>query len=294
MASQREVDLLVPLPPRCRTTGSGDLQPTKGLQKSISKLIAKKAVKRFRRTLVSTGAQQHFAALGGKNSARFLTVAPTEPALQLSDDHARIAFRTRLNAPPASRLPSACACGARLTADDPGHLLRCTKQPGGHAIKRHDDVNRALITSIKRANLFVQAEPNGLCSDARLRPDLLCLLGSTTYIGDVTIVTPKPPKDDVSALVQTEQRKVAKYSGKLDRAQQDAVFTPLAFDTNGGFGPSAERFISLIADECEGDSRFDFHQNLINRIAVAIQRGNATIVLEGLKTAARVSAARRQ
>jgi hypothetical protein len=61
---------------------------------------------------------------------------------------------------------------------------------------------------------------------------------------------------------------------------QDAIFTPLAFDTNGSFGPSADRFMALIADKCDGDSRFDFH---INRIAIAIQRGNATIVLEGLK-----------
>jgi hypothetical protein len=75
---------------------------------------------------------------------------------------------------------------------------------------------------------------------------------------------------------------------------QDAIFTPLAFDTNGSFGPSADRFIALIADKCDGDSRFDFHQNLINRIAIAIQRGNATIVLEGLKTAARIGASRRQ
>jgi hypothetical protein len=67
-------------------------------------------------------------------------------------------MHTRINANPAPRLPSTCGCGNQLSPDDPGHLLRCTKQPGGHAIKRHDDVNRAIITSLKRANLYSRAQ----------------------------------------------------------------------------------------------------------------------------------------
>jgi hypothetical protein len=47
--------------------------------------------------------------------ASFLSsVAPTEAALQLRDEHAIIAMRTRLNATPAPRLLSTCGCGKQL------------------------------------------------------------------------------------------------------------------------------------------------------------------------------------
>ena len=62
------------------------------------------------------------------------------------------------------------------------------------------------------------------------------------------------------------------------------------FDVHGAIGPAATQFIAKIASQADGDAQFEIEQGLTNQIAIAIQRGNATMILEALKHSQRASA----
>jgi hypothetical protein len=49
-------------------------------------------------------------------------------------------------------------------------------------------------------------------------------------------------------------------------------------------------FIAKIASQADSDAQFEIEQGLTNQIAIAIQRGNATMILEALKHSQRASA----
>lgn len=66
--------------------------------------------------------------------------------------------------------------------------------------------------------------------------------------------------------------------------KEEYIFTPLAFETFGAIGPETSKFLShlgkLMFDATGGSRSLDF---LLQRISVAIQRGNAISVLGTLK-----------
>lgn len=65
--------------------------------------------------------------------------------------------------------------------------------------------------------------------------------------------------------------------------------TSASTDSNGAFGPQAESFVEAIAQRAEPDLRFETLHALISTIAIAIQRGNARILIEGLHLANKAS-----
>ena len=73
-----------------------------------------------------------------------------------------------------------------------------------------------------------------------------------------------------------ESRKKTKYSNLLS----SHVFTPVAIETSGVFGPETEAFIKELGRrlrQVTGDERS--HQHLVQRLSIALQRGNAASVL---------------
>ena len=80
--------------------------------------------------------------------------------------------------------------------------------------------------------------------------------------------------------MEAEQRKRSKYS----HLEVTHCFIPVAVETLGAMGPEARSLFKEIAHRIKityGEERA--HQFLLQRVAVAVQRGNAASVLGSLR-----------
>ena len=78
---------------------------------------------------------------------------------------------------------------------------------------------------------------------------------------------------------QAERKKIAKYSS-LDSSYQ---FIPVAVETGGTFGPKTHELVSELGRRVRRVTlEENSHQYLVQRIAIAVQRGNAASVLGSL------------
>ena len=72
----------------------------------------------------------------------------------------------------------------------------------------------------------------------------------------------------------SSSRKKTKYSNLLS----SHVFTPVAIETSGVFGPETEAFIKELGRRLWQVTE-QSHQHLVQRLSIALQRGNAASVL---------------
>ena len=145
----------------------------------------------------------------------------------------------------------------------------------------NDIIHRALSS----AKVPSRLEPAGIyCSDGK-RPDSITLVSwesGKLLVRDATCADTFAPSyisDAASGVgvvaAQTEARKVAKYQ-HLDTSHS---FTPVSVETSGVFGPQTHAFLKSLGRRitlATGEVRsFSY---LIQRMSVAIQRGNAVSV----------------
>jgi hypothetical protein len=133
-------------------------------------------------------------------------------------------------------------------------------------------------------------EPAELCSDSARRPDIQVALPTSTLLGDVTITHPSSKtwrkvaaKRSVDIIGdRREAEKAAKYAAMA--ADNDMHFQAIVLYTYGGFHSSALLFISQVADSVDPYScpvsRAEWLQGLKQHIAIAVQRGNADIMIQ--------------
>ena len=76
--------------------------------------------------------------------------------------------------------------------------------------------------------------------------------------------------------MEAEQRKCTKYA----HLESSHIFIPIAVETLGALGPQAQSFFKEVARRVKSVTNEPrSHEFLIQRVAVAIQRGNAASVL---------------
>ena len=138
------------------------------------------------------------------------------------------------------------------------------------------------------AGLNTIKEPSHLSEHDNKRPDLTIFGWEKNWLVDVAIVHPLAPSHvknasrsvlATSQLKATEKRK--RY--KLMADSQQATFSPFVCETTGGLHDSVMAVINFIAKMArERPSLYSgqcIKHSILDSVAIAIQRGNATIMV---------------
>ncbi len=200
--------------------------------------------------------------------------------LRMDDETVRVAMGLRLGTPLCQ--PHECShCGSEV---DPlgTHGLSCRWSEVRHS--RHTAVNEIIHRSLSAANIPSQLEPSGLYLADGKRPDGCSILPwrcGKVLVWDAMYPDTHAPSHLSAAVrgpgvvaVQAEQLK--KYA-HLDMRHH---FVPFVVETSGVLGEAADDFTRDLGRrlyKATGESRR--REFLLQRISVAVQKGNAAAVL---------------
>jgi hypothetical protein len=213
----------------------------------------------------------------------------------MNDVDYSISARFKLGLPPIANMPTTCICGFQFT-EDWDHLHSCNQLKSKLTTTRHDLIKTTYARVMSLANVMNVVEPRWISrsvNDAR-RPDLLAYLGATCTLIDVSVVHPAAPswqkrasKNPLVAAKSREKLKTRKYE---DLAKSEgAIFYPLVFESYGAIGPESrvgiQELAEAIAESKPGDSKRVYPVvigQIMHSLSVALQRGNAAIVKQGI------------
>ena len=171
------------------------------------------------------------------------------------------------------------------------HGLSCRWSEGRH--HRHAAVNVIIHRALSSAKIPSLLEPSGLyCSDEK-RPDGISVVpwkSGKLLVWDATCPDTFVPSYEMSATseagavaVLAEVRKEAKYTSLCSTH----IFTPVAIETSGVFGPKSLSFIRELGRQiAHVTAEVNSTNYLMQRLAVAVQRGNSAAVLRTMGTSA--------
>jgi len=221
-------------------------------------------------------------AAAAPHSGAFLHARPCAAlGTRLDGTSLRIVVALRLGAPVC--LPHVCICGAAV--DSTGrHGLSCRKSAG--RLSRHSAVNDLIKRALMSAEVPSRLEPRSLTQHDDRRPDGLSLTpwsGGKCLAWDFTC----PDTLAVSHLnaAVTGPGVVATEAERQTRIKYACLthayhFVPVAVETLGALGEEASDFVHELGRRIAtvtGEKRST--EFLLQRLSVAIQRGNASSVL---------------
>ena len=199
----------------------------------------------------------------------------------MSDDVVRVAAGLQLGV--LLCRPHLCAsCGADVSTLGT-HGLSCRFSKGRHS--RHAVVNDIVKRSLESAKILCHLEPTGLFRSDGKRPDGASIVpwkGGKVLVWDATFPDTLAPS--YSTLAVREAGAVAadaEYIQENSNVLAPLILTlPIAVETLGVFGKEARRFFSEVTQRMKlaTDEQLT-HQYLLQRISVAVQRGNAAAIL---------------
>ena len=167
------------------------------------------------------------------------------------------------------------------------HSLGCKKSEGRHF--RHSALNDIVKRGLSAAHIPSRLEPTGLLRSDGKRPDGVtlapwssgCLLVWDATCPDTFAISYRAQATSEAGRVaeSAEDRKAEKYRG----LPASHSFTPVAIETLGAIGPRSMLFLRdlgrRIALESGEPRSTDY---LLQRLSVAVQRGNAASVRGGM------------
>ena len=216
-------------------------------------------------------------------SGAWLEAAPISSlGTLLDDDSLRIAIALRLGAKIC--VPHNCvSCGSPVDASGI-HGLCCRFSAGRRA--RHAAVNDLIHRALTSADIPTILEPAGTSRDNGKRPDGLSLVpwkGGKPLVWDFTCTDTFATSNlansytvSGSAAASAEHRKNMKYRG----LKENFHFIAVGIETLGACGPEAKALLKEIGKrltKSTGEPRSSSF--LMQRVSVAVQRGNAASVL---------------
>ena len=216
------------------------------------------------------------------SSGVWLNALPSAPlGLLLEDSTLRIAVGLRLGAPIV--LEHQCICGA--TVNKLGHHgLVCKRSSGRHL--RHNLLNDAILRALQSANVPSVREPPGLSRTYAKRPDeatLVPWLRGRCLLWDATCPDTLAPSHLHQSAAASGAAAALAERKKNDKYQVLSItyeFVPVVIETLGSWGESGLALVSEIGRRMAvitGDQRSTAF--LKQRLALAVQRGNAAAVL---------------
>ena len=163
------------------------------------------------------------------------------------------------------------------------HGLSCLKNSGRY--HRHAAVNNVIYRAMASAGIPSTLEPSGLSRSDGKRPDGLTSVPWThgrSLVWDVTVPDTLAPSYRPIAVTKTGGVAARAESQKEIKYHQLALsylFSPIAIESLGAVGPKSWNFLVDLGRRIKmysGENKaFSY---LIQRLSVAVQRGNATLV----------------
>jgi hypothetical protein len=235
----------------------------------------------------------HFTACSAPLASAWKRAAPTQPLTTLLDKQYRIAARLNLDLPPLSsdlQLPIDCPLcekGENAVANEAWHYITCMSQFKREIDTRHNAVKDALYRAVLLTGGQAVREVSGLQTKSLLRPDLQIVYPGRHVLTDVAVVHPLGsrgrdcPAHETYAAKKTERDKSTKYAAIANR--HDAELIPFVVETCGGLAPGALQLLDVISGEASQHlslwSQEDVARQLLDSVAIAIQKGNAMTIL---------------
>ena len=236
------------------------------------------------------------SAVDAKDEARLLAVSQREastwlevlpvPSLgfHLGDNELRIVTSLRLGIPTCAE--HTCICNEKLGILGT-HGLKCKKSRG--RFSRHHSVNDIIARALNLANVPAMLEPVGIVREDNKRPDGMTNVPwshGRHLAWDFTCPDTLAPShlcttsaEAGSAATEAEERKIRKYTSTATYH----TFIPIAIETLGPMGPQAKLFLLELGRRLKqqtGEPRSMSY--LLQRISMAIQKGNAVAVMGSL------------
>ena len=217
-------------------------------------------------------------AASAKESGAWLNALPISSlGLRMDDNTIRVSVGLRLGTTLCR--PHACHhCGAEVNHLGT-HGLSCVRSESRH--HRHAALNDIVHRALTAAHIPSRLEPSGIFRSDGKRPDGITVVpwkGGRLLVWDATCpdtfatsYLPSAASGVGEVAAAEEERKRRKYS-HLDQGHS---FVPVAIETAGVFGPETMDFSRLQLASADRNS-FTY---LIQRLSVAVQRGNAASVL---------------
>ena len=225
----------------------------------------------------------HLLAATTEYSGAWLTAMPIlSLGLRMDDDTIRIAVELRLGSTLCH--PHQCShCGAEVDSSAM-QGLSCRWSDGRHL--RHAAINDFIHRALTSAKVPSQLEPSGLFRSDGKRPDGAtiapwkngkCLVWDATCPDTIAPSYLRLSSREAGAVaIQTEERNKQKYSC----LSSTHLFTPIAIESSGVFGTEAISFVrelGLRLKNVTGEPASRHY--LIQKLSVAVQRGNAAAIL---------------
>jgi hypothetical protein len=269
-------------------------QPPCSIQSSVSHRITTQVFNARVAEADGAGRREEAARLHSlcvRHSALWLETLPVENSLKLGDHQWQWAARLRLGMD-VPVVDDACSGCKSTTAyrDNSWHALSCVALSGTDMTLRHNSVVNLLAQFCSLMGCPSRVEPSGCSDDSNERPDIQMDLMDDTVLVDVTVThgTAKSHRRAVAAQRSadcvgdaSETRKNRKYAD--DARQQHKKFLAFVLYTYGGFHRTALTVINAMVNSLEPArcllSPAAWRHQLMQSIAIAIQRGNAGIMV---------------
>ena len=216
------------------------------------------------------------------HSGDWLHAAPiTSVGLRMSNEVVRVAVGLRLGT--ALCEPHTCICGAAVDARGL-HGLSCKKVSGKQ--QRHSMITDVVWRACNRAGYQAMKEPVGLARTDGRRPDGVTIIPwsrGQCLVWDVTIsdTFAQSYLDHSSQQAgAAADRAVALKNAKYADLMQSHIFVPVALESSGCWNMPALTFMKdhgKRITHAMGDLRETSY--LLQRLSVALQRGNAVSIL---------------
>ena len=202
--------------------------------------------------------------------------------LRMDDSTMRVAVGLRLGCSLCK--PHHCHhCGAAVDARAT-HGLSCRQSEGRHY--RHSSLNDIIHRALSAAKIPSRLEPAGVFRSDGKRPDGITLVPwerGKLFVWDATCTDTFAPSylaratnESGAVAAMAETRKKGKYA-TMDPSHS---FQPITVETTGVFGPETLSFISALGRRiCQTSGEKKSFSFLLQRLAVAIQRGNSACVM---------------
>jgi len=217
-----------------------------------------------------------------KESSKWLQVVTSSKlGLLLDNNAARIAVGLRLGSQLCEEYK--CICG-KMVKKDGLHGLSCNMI--GAWIPRHDDVNGTFSHAFSSAGIPNILQPPGISRIDGKRVDGMTLIPwshGKSLLWDVTIRDTLAPSH-----INESSKKSGSIAEKAERLKhnhyidlkENYLFTPIAFESLGCMGPETKKFVNKLGSlmkSASGEPRSTDY--LLQKISIAIQRGNAACIL---------------
>jgi hypothetical protein len=232
-------------------------------------------------------------AVQAERAQRWLQVATRSQHTRLFDDEYRWCAKLRLGITLASvaDMKQCDACGSALALhEDKWHWLACKALIAKEGVKRHNNISTTLVKYARMAYLEARYEPANLDQHDRKRPDVDLIDVSNRTLVDAVVVHPTAPshralgsKGLFEVAREAIDRKHRKYQQMT--SYQKAKFKAFACETYGGITNQAKSVVNQIASAAEKNGspipRNVMINEMLDEIAMNIQRGNARMIREG-------------